>query len=246
MNAQPPPLAPELVRRIDTYWRAANYLSAGQIYLYDNPLLKKPLTVEHIKPRLLGHWGTTPGLNFIYVHLNRVIKEHHLSVIYITGPGHPVWVSRLRNACASLYRCQAGPIAEVGEDHAPVGGGRPRGTGEFFDEISVGQTMKAVPLDALRVIAPRNRQQPGDRRHAAMKRRVKAGHLRQVRMTLEKCLDQPDLAWQMIRRIRHCAMQFGDNFRRDPRRLRVRHAMDYAVSHGSDRRELLPRFEPVH
>ena len=73
---------------IDAYWRAANYLSVGQIYLYDNPLLKKPLTKEHIKPRLLGHWGTTPGLNFIYVHLNRVIKKHDLNMLYITGPGH--------------------------------------------------------------------------------------------------------------------------------------------------------------
>jgi len=88
MKAQPSPLGPELVRRIDAYWRAANYLSVGQIYLYDNPLLKKPLTRAHIKPRLLGHWGTTPGLNFVYVHLNRVIKEHDLNVIYITGPGH--------------------------------------------------------------------------------------------------------------------------------------------------------------
>ncbi len=73
---------------IDAYWRAANYLSVGQIYLYDNPLLKQPLTKEHIKPRLLGHWGTTPGLNFIYVHLNRIIKKHDLDMIYITGPGH--------------------------------------------------------------------------------------------------------------------------------------------------------------
>src|SRR6201996_348905 len=73
---------------IDAYWRAANYLSVGQIYLYDNPLLKEPLTKEHIKPRLLGHWGTTPGLNFIYVHLNRIIKKHDLDMIYITGPGH--------------------------------------------------------------------------------------------------------------------------------------------------------------
>ncbi len=73
---------------IDAYWRAANYLSVGQIYLYDNPLLKQSLTRDHIKPRLLGHWGTTPGLNFIYVHLNRVIKKHDLDMIYITGPGH--------------------------------------------------------------------------------------------------------------------------------------------------------------
>src|SRR5438094_1229867 len=81
-------LTPELLRKIDAWWRAANYLSVGQIYLYDNPLLKKPLKPAHIKPRLLGHWGTTPGLNFIYAHLNRVIKEHDLNVIHITGPGH--------------------------------------------------------------------------------------------------------------------------------------------------------------
>src|SRR3989440_3508230 len=73
---------------MDAYWRAANYLSVGQIYLYDNPLPKQTLTKEHIKPRLLGHWGTTPGLNFIYAHLNRVIKKHDLDIIYITGPGH--------------------------------------------------------------------------------------------------------------------------------------------------------------
>jgi xylulose-5-phosphate/fructose-6-phosphate phosphoketolase len=76
------------LKAIDAYWRAANYLSVGQIYLYDNPLLREPLKIEHIKPRLLGHWGTTPGLNFIYVHLNRVIKAHDLNVIYIAGPGH--------------------------------------------------------------------------------------------------------------------------------------------------------------
>ncbi len=70
------------------YWRAANYLSVGQIYLMENPLLKEPLKIEHVKPRLLGHWGTTPGLNFIYVHLNRLIKRHDLNMIYITGPGH--------------------------------------------------------------------------------------------------------------------------------------------------------------
>jgi xylulose-5-phosphate/fructose-6-phosphate phosphoketolase len=81
-------LSPELLQKMNAYWRAANYLSVGQIYLYDNPLLKKSLTLEHIKPRLLGHWGTTPGLNFIYVHLNRLIKQHDLNIIYVTGPGH--------------------------------------------------------------------------------------------------------------------------------------------------------------
>jgi xylulose-5-phosphate/fructose-6-phosphate phosphoketolase len=82
------PLAPEEVRKIDAYWRAANYLSVGQIYLFDNPLLTEPLQAEHIKPRLLGHWGTTPGLNFIYVHCNRVIRKYDLNMIYICGPGH--------------------------------------------------------------------------------------------------------------------------------------------------------------
>jgi len=76
------------LRKIDAYWRAANYLSIGQIYLFDNPLLTEPLKVEHIKPRLLGHWGTTPGLNFVYVHLNRVITRDDLNVIYVCGPGH--------------------------------------------------------------------------------------------------------------------------------------------------------------
>ncbi len=82
------PLAPDLLHKMNAYWRAANYLSVGQIYLFDNPLLKQPLKREHVKPRLLGHWGTTPGLNFIYVHLNRVIKNHDLDVIYIAGSGH--------------------------------------------------------------------------------------------------------------------------------------------------------------
>jgi xylulose-5-phosphate/fructose-6-phosphate phosphoketolase len=84
----PETLSKDELQLLDAYWRAANYLSVGQIYLYDNPLLKKPLSKEHIKPRLLGHWGTTPGLNFIYVHLNRVIKARDLDMIYITGPGH--------------------------------------------------------------------------------------------------------------------------------------------------------------
>jgi xylulose-5-phosphate/fructose-6-phosphate phosphoketolase len=82
------PLSPEALRHIDAWWRAANYLSVGQIYLLDNPLLREPLRLEHIKPRLLGHWGTTPGLNFIYVHLNRVIKERDLNAMYVIGPGH--------------------------------------------------------------------------------------------------------------------------------------------------------------
>ncbi|MBN9027005.1 MAG: phosphoketolase, partial [Rhizobiales bacterium] len=73
---------------IDRYWRAANYLSVGQIYLMDNPLLREKLRIDHVKPRLLGHWGTTPGLNFLYAHLNRVIRRDDLDVIFICGPGH--------------------------------------------------------------------------------------------------------------------------------------------------------------
>ncbi len=82
------PLTAEEIAGIDRYWRAANYLSVGQIYLLDNPLLRRPLTSDDIKPRLLGHWGTSPGLNFIYAHLNRVIRARDLDMIMITGPGH--------------------------------------------------------------------------------------------------------------------------------------------------------------
>src|SRR5476651_308250 len=84
----PASLSPDLLEKMDAYWRAANYLTVGQIYLQDNPLLETPLKLEHIKPRLLGHWGTTTGLNFIYVHLNRLIKERDLNMIYVIGPGH--------------------------------------------------------------------------------------------------------------------------------------------------------------
>ncbi len=81
-------LTPDTLQKMDAYWRAANYLSVGQIYLQDNPLLERPLTLADIKPRLLGHWGTTPGLNLLYVHLNRLIKENDLNMIYVMGPGH--------------------------------------------------------------------------------------------------------------------------------------------------------------
>ena len=96
---------------IDAYWRAANYLSVGQIYLYDNPLLKEPLAKEHVKPRLLGHWGTTPGLNFIYAHLNRIIKARDLDMIYITGPGDRV---------SSLMRISKGPTARFTRTFPPT------------------------------------------------------------------------------------------------------------------------------
>jgi xylulose-5-phosphate/fructose-6-phosphate phosphoketolase len=87
-RTQAGPLTDEELHKIDAYWRAANYLSVGQIYLLDNPLLRRPLTIDDVKPRLLGHWGTTPGLNFIYVHLNRIIKAYDQDMIYVCGPGH--------------------------------------------------------------------------------------------------------------------------------------------------------------
>jgi len=100
-------VSPELIRRIDAYWRAANYLSVGQIYLYDNPLLREPLRLSHVKPTLLGHWGTTPGQNFIYAHLNRVIGKYDLDMIYISGPGHggPALVSNtyLEGTYSEIY-----------------------------------------------------------------------------------------------------------------------------------------------
>src|SRR5260370_39047766 len=82
------PLSPGELRKMNAYWRAANYLSVGQIYRYANPLPREPVSLEHIKPRLLGHFGTTSGLNFIYIHFNRVIKKYDLNVIYVCGPGH--------------------------------------------------------------------------------------------------------------------------------------------------------------
>ena len=88
MNAIVPAVTPGELEHIDAWWRAANYLSIGQIYLYANPLLTEPLRREHIKPRLLGHWGTTPGLNFIYAHANRLIAKYDLNMIYVCGPGH--------------------------------------------------------------------------------------------------------------------------------------------------------------
>ena len=87
-TAMAQPLSKDELRKINAYWRAANYLSVGQIYLYDNPLLKEPLKMEHIKPLVVGHWGTVPCQNFIYVHLNRVIKKYDLNMFYVAGPGH--------------------------------------------------------------------------------------------------------------------------------------------------------------
>ena len=93
------PLTPEMLDKMNSYWRAANYLCIGQIYLFENPLLREPLKAEQIKPRLLGHWGTSPGQNLIYIHLNRLIKERGANIIYIAGPGHG---GPSLNACSYL------------------------------------------------------------------------------------------------------------------------------------------------
>ena len=132
------PLSQEELDLMDAYWRAANYLSVGQIYLYANPLLKQPLTLEHIKPRLLGHWGTTPGLNFIYVHLNRVIKAHDLDMIFICGPGHggPAMVANtyLEGTYSELYPeylpGRVGHAEAVQAVLVPVRHPQPRGAGD--------------------------------------------------------------------------------------------------------------------
>src|ERR1700694_5129517 len=87
-QAMAPTLDPEMARNMDAYWRAANYLSVGQLFLCDNPLLREPLELAHVKRMLLGHWGTTPGQNFIYTHLNRIIKKYDVNMIYMSGPGH--------------------------------------------------------------------------------------------------------------------------------------------------------------
>ena len=111
------PLGTEELRLIDAYWRAANYLSVGQIYLRDNPLLREPLTLDHVKPRLLGHWGTTPGLNLLYAHMNRAIRRRDLSAIFVTGPGMaaPGWsptpTSRARTRGLSAHRRERGGAA---------------------------------------------------------------------------------------------------------------------------------------
>ncbi|MGZ6390453.1 MAG: phosphoketolase family protein, partial [Ktedonobacterales bacterium] len=107
------PLSADQLERMQRYWQAANYLTVGQIYLQENPLLREPLRPEHIKPRLLGHWGTSPGLNFIYVHLNRLIREHDVDMIYLAGPGHggPAVVANvyLEGAYSEIY-------PEIGQD----------------------------------------------------------------------------------------------------------------------------------
>ena len=128
------PLSRDELRAIDAYWRAANYLAVGQIYLLENPLLREPLRPEHIKPRLLGHWGTTPGLNFIWAHMNRVIRERDVNAIVVIGPGHggPAAVanSYLEGTWSETY---PGSINEGGE----LGYSLAHAFGAAFDDPSL-------------------------------------------------------------------------------------------------------------
>lgn len=119
------PLSPDLLDRMHRYWQAANYLCVGQIYLKDNPLLREPLQAEHIKPRLLGHWGTSAGQNFIYVHLNRLISEQEIEVLYISGPGHG---GPTLNACAWLEGTYSEVHPDIGRDE--------HGMRRFFRQFS--------------------------------------------------------------------------------------------------------------
>src|SRR5580704_6902728 len=123
-------LSTDDIRKMHAYWRAANYLTVGQIYLKDNALLERPLTLDDVKPRLLGHWGTTSGLNFIYTHLNRVIKERDLNMMYIIGPGHggPGIVAHtyLEGSYTELY-----PYIERNADGISGCSGNSRGRTEF-------------------------------------------------------------------------------------------------------------------
>ncbi|HEV3497252.1 MAG TPA: phosphoketolase, partial [Actinomycetes bacterium] len=109
----PGPLSGEELRRLDAWWRAANYLSVGQIYLIDNPLLREPLQADHVKPRLLGHFGTVPGLNLLYAHANRVIKARDLHAVYIAGPGHG---GPGPNACAWLEGTYSELYSDISQD----------------------------------------------------------------------------------------------------------------------------------
>ena len=159
----PGPLSADLLAGMDAYWRASNYLAVGQIYLFDNPLLEKPLRREHVKPRLLGHWGTTPGLNFIYVHLNRVIRERDLDMIYVIGPGH------------------GGPAAG--------GAGLPRGhLQRGLPADQPGRGRDAAALQAVQL--PRRHPEPRRARDAGLDPRGRRARLRPV-ARLRRGLRQP-------------------------------------------------------
>ena len=147
--------SPELLRTMDAYWRAANYLTVGQIYLQENALLREPLRPEHIKPRLLGHWGTSPGLSFVYVHVNRLIRDADANVIYLAGPGHggPA-IARQRLSRGDLLGDLSGRLP------------RPRGASPAFPPV----------LDPRRRPEPRQRPDPWldpRRRRAGLRARAR-------------------------------------------------------------------------
>ena len=168
------PLSEHDLALIDAYWRAANYLSVGQIYLLDNPLLREPLRPEHVKPRLLGHWGTTPGLNFIYAHLNRVIRNWDLDAIYVMRPGP-------RRAGGGRQRLPRGHLQRGLPAHHPGRGG------------------PAQPLPP--VLVPRRHPEPRRARDARLDPRGRRARLR-ARARLRRGLRQPRPARRLRRRRR--------------------------------------------
>ncbi len=158
---------------LDAYWRAANYLSVGQIYLLDNPLLREPLTPEHIKPRLLGHWGTTPGLNFVYAHVNRAIRARDLDAIFVTGPGHggPGLVANtyLEGTYTEVYPThrprRGGPAPSVPAVLVPGRDPQPRRPGDTgIDQRGRRARLFAVARLRRRVRQPRSARRVRDRR----------------------------------------------------------------------------------
>ena len=154
--------------QLDRYWRAANYLTIGQIYLQENPLLREPLRPEHIKPRLLGHWGTSPGLSFIYVHLNRLIQDTDANVIYLTGPGHggPAIVANvyLEGTYSEIYpRCVAGhggpapslpPVLDAGRHPEPRQRPRPPARFTRAANSATSSRMPSAPSSITRTSSP--------------------------------------------------------------------------------------------
>jgi hypothetical protein len=162
------PLTRDELRLVDAWWRAANYLAVGQIYLMSNPLLREPLAPEHIKPRLLGHFGTVPGLNLVYAHVNRLIKERDLDVAYVVGPGHG---GPGPNACAWLEGTYSEVYSAVTQDAAGRllaaarvrrGARSPRSAGDLRDRRRRGRDRPAGHELALQQV-----RQPGSRRRGA-------------------------------------------------------------------------------
>ena len=183
-------LGSDELRRMNAYWRAANYLSVGQIYLYDNPLLKEPLKLSHVKPLVVGHWGTTPGQNFIYVHLNRVIKQYDLDMFYIAGPGHggpatrratPIWRARTARVYPNISQDEAGLKKLFTQFSFPGRNLQSRGS----DDTRFDSRRRRAGVFAQPCLRSRLRQSPSDRGLHRRRRRSRNGPSRD-RMAVQR------------------------------------------------------------